>query len=122
MTHLLWVALGAGLGAPARYLIDQLISSRRERVLPWGTLFINTSGSFCLGLLAGLAQHHGVDRDLMLMTSTGFLGAYTTFSTFTWETMRLAEDGAVAAALGNVAVSVVAGMTAAACGLLLGAV
>ncbi len=122
MSTIAYVALGSALGAPARYLLDRLIQSRHERVFPWGTWAINISGCFALGLLVGLAQGHVVDARLMNAAATGFLGSYTTFSTFTWETMRLVEDGAFVEALLNITVSAVLGVAAAAGGLLLGAV
>ena len=122
MSTLAYVALGSALGAPARYLLDRIIQSRREGVFPWGTWAINISGCFALGLLVGLAQGHVVDARLMAAAATGFLGSYTTFSTFTWETMRLVEGGAFVEALLNITVSAVLGVAAAAGGLLLGAV
>ncbi len=115
-----WVVLGSALGAPARYLLDRFISSRHERVLPWGTWVINITGCFALGVLTGVSQKYGVDARLVAAADTGFLGSYTTFSTFTWETMRLVEDGAFLAAVINVVVSTGVGVAAAAVGLLLG--
>ena len=114
------VAVGSALGAPARYLLDQLISSRHERLFPWGTFAINVSGSFLLGLLVSAAAHGGVAPWLLAGLGTGFLGAYTTFSTYTWESLRLVEDGAVLVACLNLGGSVVAGAAAAALGLLVG--
>ncbi|HVX23388.1 MAG TPA: fluoride efflux transporter CrcB [Acidimicrobiales bacterium] len=114
------VAVGGLVGAPSRYLLDRAISSRIESDLPWGTFVINVSGSLLLGVLTGLAltKHLPViDKDLL---GTGFCGAYTTFSTFTFETVRLLEDGRVLDALGNVVVSVAVGLGAAAAGLAIG--
>jgi CrcB protein len=122
MTTLLLVGLGSALGAPARYLLDQLIQSRHERVFPWGTFTVNITGSFLLGLLVALAARAEIDRELLVGVGTGFVGSYTTFSTFTWETMRLVEDGALLAATVNILASVGAGAAAAAAGLLLGGV
>ncbi len=115
-----WVVLGSALGAPARYLLDRFISCRHERVLPWGTWVINITGCFALGVLTGVSQQYGVDARLVAAADTGFLASYTTFSTFTWETMRLVEDGAFLAAVINVVVSTGVGVAAAAVGLLLG--
>ncbi len=120
MTILVLVAIGSALGAPARYLLDRIIASRHERVLPWGTWVINITGCFALGVLTGVSQQYGVDARLVAAADTGFLGSYTTFSTFTWETMRLVEDGAFLAALTNVVVSAAVGVAAAGCGLLVG--
>jgi len=122
VSTLAYVALGSAFGAPARYLLDRVIQSRREGVFPWGTWAINITGCFALGLLVSLAHGHTVDARLMAAAATGFLGSYTTFSTFTWETMRLVEDGAFVEALLNITVSAVLGVAAAAGGLLLGAV
>ncbi|MEP6665635.1 MAG: fluoride efflux transporter CrcB [Nocardioidaceae bacterium] len=120
MTTLLFVAAGSTLGAPLRYVLDRLIQSQHERVFPWGTWTINISGSFLLGLLTATWNHHGINDSVRIGVVTGLLGAYTTFSTFTWETMRLVEDRAWAAAIMNVAVSISVGTAAAGVGLMLG--
>jgi len=120
MTTLVWVALGSALGAPARYLLDRLIQSQSERELPWGTLVINVTGCFALGVVTGFSQQSGVDARLMAAGATGFLGSYTTFSTFTWETIWLVKEGAFLTAAANVVLSTGAGVSAAAGGLLLG--
>jgi CrcB protein len=117
---LLWVALGSALGAPTRYLLDRFIQARHERALPWGTWTINITGSFLLGLLAGAATMLDLDSRVLAAAGTGFLGSYTTFSTFTWETLRLAEDRAYLAAAVNVALSLVVGLAAMTTGIALG--
>lgn len=114
-----FVALGSAVGAPARYLLDRFIQSRHERVLPFGTWLINITGCFALGLVTGVAHQQGADPRVLATVATGCIGSYTTFSTFTWETMRLVEDGAFVSALANVAVSTTVCMAAAATGLLL---
>jgi CrcB protein len=114
------VAAGGLVGAPSRYLLNRAISSRIESDLPWGTFAINVSGSLLLGVLTGLAlgKHLPlIDKDFL---GTGFCGAYTTFSTFTFETIRLLEDGRILDALANVVVSVAVGLGAAAAGLAIG--
>jgi len=116
----LGVVVGSALGAPARYLLDQLVSSRHERAFPWGTFVVNVSGSFLLGLLVSVAASGGVQPWLLAAVGTGFLGSYTTFSTYAWETLRLVEDGAVLVAFLNLGGSVVAGAAAAAVGLAVG--
>jgi fluoride exporter len=120
MSALLWVALGSALGAPTRYVLDRLVQSRHERVFPWGTFTVNVTGSFALGVLVALASRQSVEAWLVPAVGIGFLGSYTTFSTFTWETLRLVEEGAVLAACLNVVASIGAGAGAAAGGLLLG--
>ena len=90
-----WIAflVAAAVGAPARYLLDGLIQDRTRGEFPWGTCVVNVSGSFILGLLSGLALYHAFPADAKIVLGTGFCGAYTTFSTFTFETVRLAEAG-----------------------------
>ncbi|MEY9928749.1 CrcB protein [Catenulispora sp. GP43] len=117
MITLLAVSAASALGAPARYLLDRAIAARRGSALPLGTMAINLTGAFLLGLLTGLAAHHGLPKTAVLVLGTGFCGAYTTFSTFSYETIRLVEDGSIAEAGSNVAVSLVAGMGTAALGL-----
>lgn len=120
VSFFLVVALGGLVGAPSRYLLDRAISTRIESDLPWGTFAINITGSLLLGFLTGLSINGNlpvIDKDLL---GTGFCGAYTTFSTFTYETVRLLEDGRVLDAIGNVTVSVAAGLAAAAAGLAIG--
>ncbi|MFY9913976.1 MAG: fluoride efflux transporter CrcB [Nocardioidaceae bacterium] len=122
MTAVLWVALGSAFGAPARYVLDRLIQTRHERIFPWGTWVINVSGSFGLGLVTALAEHHALGSWVVPAVGVGFLGGYTTFSTFSWETLRLVEEGAVAAAVLNVTTTLAMTLAAAAAGLALGSV
>lgn len=111
------VGLAAALGALARYLLDQAVARKWESAFPWGTWVINISGSFILGLITGLALHHGLDAHVVAVLGTGVCGGYTTFSTFNFETIRLTEDGSLIGAAGNIAGSIVAGLLAAAAGL-----
>jgi CrcB protein len=113
------VALAGGGGAIARFLLDGVIQDRTDSPLPLGTFVINVSGSLLLGLLAGLALSHSVTAHAKLIAGTGFLGGYTTFSTYAYETYRLAEDGSVRLAILNMVASIAAGLAAAAVGLLL---
>lgn len=117
MTTLLAVSAASALGAVARYLLDKTIAARRAGKVPLGTMAINISGAFLLGLLTGLAAHHGLPKAGLAALGAGFCGAYTTFSTFSYETMRLVEEGSIAEAGTNIAVSLAAGMAAAAAGL-----
>ena len=116
MSTLLLVSFASALGAPARYLLDRFIQSRRERVLPWGTWTVNVTGALLLGLLVGLAREHAVSEAFVTALGAGFLGSYTTFSTFTWETVRLVEDGAYLGATLNVVLTLVVGLGAAVVG------
>ncbi len=120
MTVLL-VALGAAVGAPLRYLVDRGVQARHDSVFPWGTLAVNVAGSFVLGLLAGGTAAGAVPGSLMSLLGTGFCGALTTYSTFGYETLRLAETGATRFAVLNVTLSVSLGLGAAAVGYLLAA-
>ncbi|MFC8503965.1 fluoride efflux transporter CrcB [Pedococcus sp. NPDC057267] len=120
MTALLVLWLGAAVGAPARYLTDRAVQARHDSVLPWGTLTVNVVGSLVLGLLTGLASHHAVPHPVTLALGTGFCGALTTYSTFSYETMRLVESRSYLMAGANVAGSLVAGMLAAGAGYLAG--
>lgn len=117
----LWVAIAGAMGAPARFLLDAWVQHRTDRIFPWGTFVINTSGSLILGFITGLVLYHGLPNTPRLLIGTGFCGAYTTFSTFTLESVRLAEDRAVPAAFGNVLGSMVAGLLGATLGLVLAA-
>ena len=118
---LVFVALGGAAGAITRYLVDTWISERAGGTFPWGTLVVNVSGSFALGLLFALAIERGVlpasVRGPLLI---GFIGAYTTFSTLMLESWRLIEDGAVVPGLANLIGSSVIGMVALIGGLLIG--
>ncbi|MFC5176577.1 fluoride efflux transporter CrcB [Nocardioides taihuensis] len=121
MTGVLWVCLGAAVGAPGRYLVDRAVQARHDSVLPWGTVVVNVVGSFVLGVLLGLASTHDVPDTVLLVVGTGLCGALTTWSTFGYETVRLVEEGAVRHAVVNVAVSLLVGTAAAVCGYALGA-
>jgi len=99
----IWLAVGAAgaMGAVVRYLVDHLVSARASGVFPWGTLVVNVSGSFAAGGVAALVAVEVVGSDLAMVVAGGFLGAYTTFSTAMYETLRLLEDGARRLAVGN---------------------
>jgi CrcB protein len=118
---LLAVAVAGALGAASRYLLDGLVQDRVEGVFPWGTWVINVSGSLVLGFLTGLALYHGLTDAPKAVIGTGFLGAYTTFSTLMFETIRLYEDGSRYESLLNAAGSLAGGLAAAAAGLALAA-
>ena len=121
MTVLL-VVLGAAVGAPLRYYTDRTVQARHDSVFPWGTLTVNVVGSLLLGFLLGGATAGGVSPAVVAACGTGFCGALTTYSTFGYETVRLAEGGSVLYALANIAISLLAGLTAAWAGLALAGV
>ena len=101
----LLVALGGGIGGLARYGLDGAVASRQRSPFPFGTLIINVSGSAALGALVALLSRGILSPTLEAWVGTGVVGGYTTFSTFTYETVRLLEDGAWRDALANVALS-----------------
>jgi CrcB protein len=119
MTALL-VLLGGAIGAPVRYLADVMVQSRNRSDLPWGTITVNVVGSFVLGLVAGLTSTFTAPTWVLTLVGTGFCGALTTFSTFSYETVRLAEAGRWRAAVANVALSLAIGFAAVALGWWLG--
>ena len=97
MTAVLIAGAGAR-GAVLRLLVDEAVSVRAGhdpagRRFPWGVLAVNVSGSLVLGVVAGLALYHGFGGRPRLVLATGFCGAYTTFSTFAFDVVRLAEEG-----------------------------
>lgn len=108
----LLIAVGGAVGALARYLVDRALAARVDAVLPWGTLAVNVAGSALLGALAG-ATVAGPGWQLV---GVGFCGALTTWSTFGYETVRLAESGGRRYAVLNVTLTLAAGLAAAALG------
>ena len=112
---LLLIVVGAMLGAPARYLVDRAIQARHTSGFPWGTFAVNIAGSFLLGLLAASVME--TSKPLALC-GTGFCGAFTTYSTFAYETHRLAQKGFRFRAALNALGSLAAGLAAVYLGLL----
>ncbi|MEU6259897.1 fluoride efflux transporter CrcB [Streptomyces sp. NPDC047043] len=109
----LLVVAGAMVGAPLRYLTDRAVQSRHDSVFPWGTFAVNVTGCLILGLLTGAAAEGAAGAHLRLLLGTGLCGALTTYSTFSYETLRLTETGAGLYAAANVLGSVTAGLGAA---------
>jgi fluoride exporter len=112
MTVLL-VIIGAAIGAPARFLTDRAVQARHDSVFPWGTFIVNVTGSALLGFLAALPGHRAAGT----ITGIAFCGAFTTYSTFSYETFRLAEDRAWLFAALNAAAGIIAALGAAYFGL-----
>lgn len=121
MDRVLWISIGAVLGANARYWLGVWAARRWGTAFPWGTLIINLSGSFLLGLFMTLVTgRYPVDPHWRLLVTVGFFGAYTTFSTFTYESINLFLKGQWLAGLLNVVGSAVLGLLAAGIGVYLG--
>ncbi|MFZ5870051.1 MAG: fluoride efflux transporter CrcB [Actinomycetota bacterium] len=112
MTTALLVALGAAAGAGARWAVDQAVRRRVGGAFPWGTFVVNVSGSLLLGGLLAAATLGSATVATVALVGTGFAGAFTTFSTFAYETVRLLEERAHTTALVNVAGSLAAGTAA----------
>lgn len=127
MLELLVLAAGGGLGAAARFMVDGEIRARHNGGFPWGTFVVNVTGSFLIGLfttlfftLAYLGMPHGTARPLYLALVVGLCGGYTTFSTSTVESVRLAQSGRMRLALANSLGTLIVTVTAAGLGVWLG--
>ena len=109
-----WLLVIAGglVGAPLRYLTDRAVQARHGTVFPWGTFTVNVTGCLILGTLTGAATHGAAPHSVQLLLGTGLCGALTTYSTFSYETLRLTETGARFFAAANVLASIVAGLGA----------
>ena len=122
MTYL-WVALGGALGSVARFALSTFIARRFGEGFPWGTVFVNVTGSFLIGVLAALSESGGKLAGAVTLQRflvVGICGGYTTFSAFSIQTLDLARSGHAVAAGLNVLVSVVICLVAVWCGHLLG--
>jgi CrcB protein len=107
------VIAGAAVGAPLRYLSDRAIQSRHDTVFPWGTFTVNVLGSLILGIITGAVSAGVASTQVQLALGTGLCGALTTYSTFSYETLRLLESDTRLFAVTNVIASIVAGLGAA---------
>jgi CrcB protein len=105
-----------------RYLVDGLVADETDGSFPWGTFVVNVTGSLLLGVLTGLSLYHSLPRTGLVILGTGFCGAYTTFSTFTFETVRLVEMGGVDEAARNALGTLLTCAAAAAAGIALAAI
>jgi CrcB protein len=119
MSGLAWLGFlaAAAVGAPARVLVDSVVHARWPGGLGKGTFVVNTTGSLLLGVVTGLGLYHGLSADVRVAIGTGGLGAYTTFSTLTSETVHLIDTGEVEAAMRNALGSVIVCLLAASLGL-----
>lgn len=121
MGAILWVGMGGFAGANARYLLDVWVTNRWPSLFPWGTFVINLSGSFILGFFLAFAQDRPwVGQGSRLLFAVGFVGAYTTFSTYAYQSLRLVQGGEIAIAALYVVASVALGVIAAFAGVALG--
>ena len=120
MQTLVAVAIGGAFGALSRYGVDQVALTYFKSSLQ-GTFIVNSTGSFVLGIVAGILISHGHFPDpLKFLVTVGFLGSYTTFSTLSFATVRLLQQGEIQIATVNLLGTVLAGIAAAALGLLIG--
>jgi CrcB protein len=118
---LLLVGAGGAFGAVSRYLVDGWVSAATGGGFPLGTLVVNVTGSFVLGLLYAASVERGVlPAEIRAPVLVGFIGAYTTFSTLTLETWRLVESGSYVLAVVNIGGSMALGLVAVVAGLLIG--
>lgn len=113
----LWVAVFGGLGAVLRFITDGTLRTVLGRKFPWGTLLINVTGSFILGLLTGFVLRNEVSNNLQLIIGTGFCGGFTTFSTSIFEAVRLIEERRYKAFIIQVFGTAILSLSAAAAGL-----
>lgn len=116
---MLWVALAGSLGAVARFSVDGALRGRVASRVPAGTTVVNLTGSLLLGVLTGLVMFHAAPSALTLVAGTGFCGGYTTFSTASFETVRLLQDGRLGPAAATAAVNAFGCFAAGAAGLAL---
>jgi CrcB protein len=115
------IVIGSALGGCARYLVSGAIARRLGETFPWGTMTINVTGAFLIGIVGALATHPGslfASPDPWLFAVTGFLGCYTTLSSFSLQTLTLARSGEPLPALGNVVFSVGLCLASVSCGFL----
>ncbi|MEU6440333.1 CrcB family protein [Streptomyces sp. NPDC047046] len=113
----LLVVVGALVGAPARYAADRWVTARRRGVFPWGTLSVNVLACLVLGLVTGAALAGAASSHVVALLGTGLCGALSTYSTLSYETLRLAETGAGRLAVGNALLSMAAGLGAGCAGV-----
>jgi len=119
---LICVVLGCALGGAARYFLSGVVARRVGETFPWGTLSVNVSGALLIGVFGALARDNAslfASSNPWLFAVTGFLGCYTTVSSFSLQTLSLARDGESSRALGYVVISVALSIGAVAVGFAL---
>lgn len=116
---LAWVAVGSAAGGVARFFVSGVVARGFGETFPWGTMAVNVTGAFGLGLLAGSAGRHGLPAlpEAWPVAATGFLGSYTTVSSFSLQTLALAREGEWLRAAANTLLSLVLCLGAAAFGM-----
>jgi len=117
LADIVWVGLAGSVGAAARFVVDGTVRVRVPSRVPVGTIVINLAGSLLLGVLTGLVVFHHVTSTLTLVAGTGFCGGFTTFSTASFETVRLFQQGELAAGGINLTVTVAGALAAAIAGM-----
>jgi fluoride exporter len=115
--HLLYIALGGSLGALARYGLSKWVHLNVSTIFPWGTLAVNLTGSFMIGFFFELFETSVFPADLRSFVTVGFLGAYTTFSTYSLESVNLLREGQIKLFVANLLLSTVLGLLLVAAGL-----
>jgi CrcB protein len=120
LPNYLWIAIGAVFGANARYFVGLWAGSHLGANFPFGTMIVNLTGSFVLGFIAGTTTGRiNLSPEVRLLLGVGFLGAYTTFSSFSVETITLLQNGNTMAGVGNILVNNLVGLTCALLGIYL---
>jgi CrcB protein len=119
MQRVFWICAAGAAGTAARYLIGLWAGHRFGTMFPYGTLIVNVTGCFLIAVLMHVAMVNAWPVNTRVALTVGFLGGFTTYSSFNYETMRLMEEGAVATALLNVLLTLLGGVAAGWLGLLL---
>jgi fluoride exporter len=122
LVNVLLVALGGAIGSAARYLVGAFVANRFGPDFPWGTFIVNVSGSFFIGVILSLVGGGQLPAGARLFLVVGVMGGYTTFSTYSNETLQLVQGGEVGAAMFNALGQVVAGFIGVYLGVVLGRV
>ena len=121
MQQLFFLAIAGALGTLSRYSLGGLMQHLTGTAFPYGTLLINILGCLAIGFIMQVALNTDlIPANLRVVITIGFLGAFTTFSTFSYETMKFIEDGALVAAMTNIAANVGLGLLGTFCGMFLG--